>query len=80
MPAWVRNRVDQDAVKNQVRLRGITETYRNLSNWLSGDSLDFVFLKGMTHGGAFGLPAESRIQYDIDLWLPRDHAFVLSAC
>ena len=28
----------------------------------------------MTHAWWFGLPAESRVQYDIDLWLPRDHA------
>ena len=74
MPARVRDRVDLDAVKNQVRLEGIAETYRKLSEWLSRESLDFIFLKGMTHGGAFGLPAESRVQYDIDLWLPRDHA------
>jgi hypothetical protein len=74
MPDWVRTRIDRDAAKNQVRQRCIASTYRDLADWLETESLQYVFLKGFTHAALFGLPAESRVQYDIDLWLPHDHA------
>jgi hypothetical protein len=74
MPEWVVARIDRDAAKNQVRQQGIAETYRELAGWLDAESLDYVFLKGFTHAALFDLRAESRVQYDIDLWLPHDHA------
>jgi hypothetical protein len=74
MPEWARARVDRDAAKNRTRQQGIDETYRDLADWLDAESLQYVFLKGFTHPALFGLPAESRVQYDIDLWLPHDHA------
>ena len=70
MPAWVRERVDANAAGNRERLRGIEETYRSLAEWLGEAGLEFVALKGLTHAALFGLPAESRVQYDIDLFLP----------
>jgi MFS family permease len=77
MPEWVRERVDRDAAKNQIRLTGIRQTYRDVADWLTGAGLEFIFLKGITHAALFGTPGtagESRVQYDIDLWLPRESA------
>jgi hypothetical protein len=74
MPGWVRERLERNAQANQVRMGGIAAAYRQLAGWLSAEQLEFVFLKGMTHAPLFGLPAAGRVQYDIDLWLPRDHA------
>jgi MFS family permease len=73
MPEWVCERVDRDAGKNQVRLRGIEQTYRDLAEWFGEAGIEFVILKGVSHGGLFGPRADGRVQYDIDLWLPRDH-------
>lgn len=74
MPASVRDRVDQDAAKNQVRQQGVVQTHGELSRWLGEAGIDYVLLKGITHAGLFGVSAQSRVQYDIDLWLPHDHA------
>jgi Uncharacterised nucleotidyltransferase len=73
-PGWVRERLDRNAAANEVRMRGIAASYRQIAERLGGEGLEFVFLKGMTHAPLFGLPAASRVQYDIDLWLPPDHA------
>ena len=51
-------------------MRGVEEAYRSLAEWLGEAGLEFVALKGVTHAALFGLPAESRVQYDIDLFLP----------
>ncbi len=75
MPEPVRCRVDSDAEKNLVRLRHIEQTYRDLAAWFAEAGIDFLLLKGITHGGVFGSSSFSRVQYDLDLWLPRDHAF-----
>jgi hypothetical protein len=74
MPAALRDRVDRDAAKNLVRLRGIERTYREIAEWLRSAGLEFVLLKGITHAGLFGSGAVSRVQYDLDLWLPPVHA------
>ena len=74
MPAWARERVDRNEEANRVRMQGIAATYGQITEWLSAEHLDFLFLKGMTHAPLFGLPATNRVQYDIDLWLPAEHA------
>jgi len=74
LPAAIRERVDQDLAKNRVRRRGIADTCRDLEAWFSAESLEFIFLKGVTHAETFGLPPDNRVQYDIDLWLPREDA------
>jgi Uncharacterised nucleotidyltransferase len=74
MPDAIRERVDFDAAKNLVRLRGIEQTYRELAEWFQEAGIEFVPLKGITHAGLFGSNPHSRVQYDLDFWLPKDHA------
>jgi MFS family permease len=72
MPDWVRSRTDQDAAKNLRRLAGIEQTYRELAACLGDAGVEFVALKGITHGALFGLRPELRAQYDIDLFSPAE--------
>jgi len=75
MPAWVQERTDSDAAKNQKRLVGIEATYRELAARLEAAGVDFVALKGITHGALFGIRPELRTQYDIDLFAPAEHIY-----
>lgn len=74
LPAEVGERLDRDLIKNRLRREGIAGTCRDLASWFTAEHLHFIFLKGVTHAETFGLPADSRVQYDIDLWLPREDA------
>jgi MFS family permease len=75
MPAWVRDRTDADAAKNQERVAGIEAAYRELSARLDIAGVDFIALKGLTHCALFGLRPELRAQYDIDLFAPLDSVY-----
>jgi hypothetical protein len=74
MPPWAQDRVDENAAKNLVRRRGIEQSCREVASWLDAENIEFVFLKGITHEGLFSGRAQSRVQYDLDLWLPYDQA------
>jgi hypothetical protein len=83
MPQWVRQRVDENAANNLVRLRAAEELYRDLASRLTAAQVGFLALKGMTHPALFGGRPESRVQYDIDLFSPREslhaaHALLLA--
>jgi hypothetical protein len=77
MPAWVSERTEADASKNSLRLTAIRGLYRNLSEWLSAAGIEFVALKGLTQCPEFWPQPESRVQYDIDLYVP--HVRILPA-
>jgi hypothetical protein len=75
MPAAARDRVDASAAKNRIRVNGIEDLYRSLDQRLHAAGLDFVALKGLTHAALFRPGSEqNRMQYDIDLYLPRAQA------
>jgi MFS family permease len=67
MPPAVRDRVDGNAAKNLVRAGIIEDVYRAVHRLLNGAGLEFVALKGLAHDTVAG-----RVQYDIDLYLPRE--------
>lgn len=75
MPAWVRDRTDRDAEKNQQRVAGIEATYGALAASLNAAGVEFVALKGITHCALFGLRPELRAQYDIDLFAPAERVY-----
>ena len=75
MPDWVRQRTDQDASKNRDRLAGIEKTYRDLAARLDDAGVEFIALKGITHGALFGLDPGLRAQYDIDLFAPGERIY-----
>ena len=72
MPPWVRERTDQNAAANLLRLAALEENYRAVAGWLQAAGVEFVALKGITHGALFGVGREIRMQYDIDLFCPRE--------
>ena len=69
MPDWVRDRVDANARNYALRLSRIEELYGSLERRLGGAGIEFLGLKGITHGALFPVPI-ARVQYDIDLYLP----------
>jgi len=62
------------AEKNVVRLRQVESTYEYLAGLLKKAGLDFVALKGITQCALSGIPPEDRVQYDVDLYLPKPDA------
>jgi MFS family permease len=69
MPPAIRERVDDDAAKNVLRTTAFETAYREVYDRLTAAGLEFVALKGLTH-----TEVKSRVQYDIDLYLPREAA------
>ena len=72
LPPWVRERTGRDAANNLERLRGLESLHRDLAGRLTARGVDFLALKGITHGGLFGFRPDNRMQYDIDLFSPRE--------
>jgi predicted MFS family arabinose efflux permease len=79
MPAWVRERTDRNAAQNQERLRRTEAAYREAAGCLSAAGIEFLALKGITHCALFGTPAAERVQYDIDLFAPRESVHAAEA-
>ena len=72
MPQWVRERTDENAARNAERLRNLEQIYSTVSKRLAAAHIEFVVLKGISHGSLFGGRPESRMQYDIDLFCSHD--------
>ena len=72
MPEWVRARTDRNAAQNRDRLDRLCQVYRFLAAALP--SIDFVVLKGISQTILSGERAEDRVQYDVDLYAPRESA------
>jgi putative nucleotidyltransferase-like protein len=70
LPAWLRDRTDADAARNRQRLGSATDLYRALDERLRSAGIEYLALKGLAQCPQFGTPAESRVQYDIDLFVP----------
>ena len=70
MPDWVSKRVDGNARNYGAKLERIWELYRTLDLLLSGEQIEFAVLKGITHAALFPV-ALARVQYDVDLYVPR---------
>lgn len=72
LPPWLAGRIAQDAARNRLRLGSAQELYRALDARLRTAGIPYLALKGLAHCQEFGTPAESRVQYDIDLYVPPD--------
>lgn len=71
MPPWVQERVAGDAARNRDRLDRLRAAYTEIAKALDG--IDFVLLKGPAQTALSGESPASRVQYDIDLYLPREN-------
>jgi hypothetical protein len=76
MPEWVQKRTDRNAGQNRERLERLRRLYRSLAAMLA--PIDFVVLKGISQTVLSGEHPEDRVQYDVDLYAPRESA--LAAC
>jgi predicted MFS family arabinose efflux permease len=74
MPQWVRERADGAASRNIERLRKFEELYRAIDGCLRGAGVEYLALKGLAHCPDFGTDAVTRVQYDLDLYVPRERA------
>jgi Uncharacterised nucleotidyltransferase len=68
MPQWVRERTDENAARNVQRLPKLEQIHSTVSQRLASADIEFVVLKGITHGSLFGGRPENRMQSDIDLY------------
>jgi MFS family permease len=75
MPAWVRERTGACAARNLEKLRRLEEQYRALDKCLKAADVDYLALKGLAHCPEFGASASDRMQYDIDLYTPRERVY-----
>src|ERR1700730_16619498 len=66
MPAWVEERTSCNAAQNAVRLERLLDLYRSLAQF------QLVALKGVSQSLLTAIPPETRVQYDIDLYAPRE--------
>ncbi|HJZ97600.1 MAG TPA: MFS transporter [Candidatus Solibacter sp.] len=71
-PAFLSDELAARAEKNLARLRLIESTYEYLDRVFAG--LEWVALKGITHCPLSRMEPGERVQYDIDLYLPRNSA------
>jgi predicted MFS family arabinose efflux permease len=74
MPHWVRQRADGAASRNIERLRKFEGLYRAIDGCLRGAGVEYLALKGLAHCPDFGTDAVTRVQYDLDLYVPRERA------
>lgn len=70
MPPWVRERMEQNRERNCERLHRIEAIHREIARTFEAAGIEFVTLKGLTHEASFGVQPRSRMQYDIDLFVP----------
>lgn len=71
-PEFVRARLQRDSAGNLVRLGCIEGLYRDVADALASREIPFLALKGLAHCPDFVARPERRLQYDIDLFIPRE--------
>jgi hypothetical protein len=72
MPSWVADCFNQDLANNAERWRRLKVLHREVTSAFQGAGFEFVTLKGFTHAPGFVADPRFRVQYDLDLLLPRD--------
>ena len=70
MPDWARERVDGAASRNIERLRKFEDLYRAIDARLHTAGVEYLALKGLAHCPEFGTEPATRVQYDVDLFVP----------
>jgi hypothetical protein len=76
-PAWVRAQVERDRARNRARNARMLAFLREVLDATAG--LELVVLKGVAHWDLFHLCPDDRVQYDLDLYCPRQLAYVRRA-
>jgi MFS family permease len=74
MPPDVAAATDRDASRYRERIQQFADLYAGLHKRLGAAGLSFVALKGLPSALSLGMPIGNRVQYDVDLYLPRGAA------
>jgi hypothetical protein len=69
-PEWVRESIAVRLDKNSRRLETIATACLQIGAAFERAGVDFVLLKGLTHGAVPGIHRSRRQQYDLDFWCP----------
>ena len=70
-PAAVRARIEHALTSNRERFERIKAAFLQTADRLEQAGIDFIVLKGFTHVPRFVADVRLRVQYDIDLYIPR---------
>jgi hypothetical protein len=71
-PSWVRSRMERAISNNAERFERIKAAYLQAADRLKQAGIEFVVLKGFTHVPRFIPDVRLRVQYDIDLFSPKE--------
>jgi len=74
VPAATRSRLDANLAGNTERLARLKQAFAEIAGRLDEAGVDFLVLKGLSHGADFAPDPRLRVQYDIDLFCLRDAA------
>jgi hypothetical protein len=74
LPDWVRERIEDDLRRNSLRVERARAAYDEIARALSNAGLEWLVLKGFSQWPRFTPDPRLRVQYDFDLFLPRDAA------
>ena len=72
-PDWVRERLRTNYESNLGRMERVRDASREAAEKLSGEGIDFVFLKGLGYAEDYSDDPRLRIQYDVDVYCPPDN-------
>jgi len=70
LPPEIRGRVDRNLVRNAERARQIRNLYQDIAQRLQMRGVEFLVLKGMSHGDPYCDNLAHRPQFDLDLYCP----------
>ena len=70
-PEWVRSRTDRDLENNLRRYERQWAAFDEIDSAFRGANVEYLLLKGFTHGADYISPAYLRQQCDLDLFQPK---------
>jgi hypothetical protein len=72
LPLMTRQRIERNYADNSLRIERIKQAYGELSAALERVQAEYVVLKGFTQFPRFSSDLNARVQYDLDLFCPRE--------
>jgi hypothetical protein len=70
LPSAVAERIDRNLEQNAERYGCLITAYQEIADVLRASGIEFLVLKGLTHGAYYAAEAYHRPQYDLDLYCP----------
>jgi hypothetical protein len=74
LPSAVAERIHRNLEQNAERHSCLITAYREIADALRASGIEFLVLKGLTHGAYYAEEAYHRPQYDFDLYCPQHYS------